>query len=145
MSFRRRHPSSSVCHQASNTITSIATSWSSSSRPGSRLSCLPAIPRALMHASHQVRCWACPDSNMVFDFKLGRSTSDRNNIGSLNFNRFITQCFHATISLSLGMSFRLGMTIAQEGSCEPYPRLPSDLLPSRVSKPPRLLFRMHRA
>ena len=38
------------------------TSGSSSSRPGSRLSCLPAIPRALMHASHQVRCWACPDA-----------------------------------------------------------------------------------
>ena len=24
--------------------------------------CLPAILRALIHASHQVRCWACPDA-----------------------------------------------------------------------------------
>ena len=34
----------------------------SSSRPDSRFSRLPTIPRALMHASHQVRCFrtACP-------------------------------------------------------------------------------------
>ena len=44
--------------------------WSSSSRPSFRLSCLPAIPRALMHASHQVRCWACPDATWYSNSSL---------------------------------------------------------------------------
>ena len=71
---------------------SIATIGSSSSRPGSNLPCLPAptCSHARITPSSMLGMSRC---NMVFNLKLGRPTSDYNNMGSLNFNRFIIDAF----------------------------------------------------
>ena len=56
------------------------------------------------------------------------------------------QCLRPQSRLRSAWVAALLLAIAQEGSCEPCPRLPSDFLRSRVPKPPpRLLFLIHRA
>ena len=88
---RRRHL---LCHQASNyqiqspqwvlVLSTKLPSLVSSNDP--TCSHVRITPNSMLDMS---RC------NMVFDFKLCRSTSDHNNIGSVNLNRLITNaCIH---------------------------------------------------
>ena len=62
-SFRRRNHHL-LCHQAS---TNHNLSRQVVPRP---LHQAPAIPRSLMQASHQVRCWACPDATWCLTSSL---------------------------------------------------------------------------
>ena len=80
--------------------------------------------------------------NMVLNFQLGRSKSNRNNMGSLTSiasssmpepHSHVQQAWLAALFLA----------ITQESSCEPYPRSPVDLPPNKSAEGPRLLFCVH--
>ena len=74
----------------------------SSSRPDSRFSCSHACvaPGSMLSVS---RC------NMMFDFQLGRPTSDRNNMGSLHLDCFIINaCVNTFDFLKYSCNFSRG-------------------------------------
>ena len=114
---------------------SIATSGSSSSRPGSRFSCPPAIPRAL----------PC--------FQLGRSTPDRNNMSiasssmpASTISFFNRHAFHFSRRTTFPTNLQLCLSAdCAGGQLWPLPTITTGLTPPRVPNAlSRLLFCMHR-
>ena len=83
--------------------------------------------------------------NMVFDLNLGRSMSDYNNIGSLDFNHFIINAFvHHLVFVWHGL--QLGFWRLRRSVAVSLTRACRRTYPLReCRRASRLLFRMHRA
>ena len=127
-------------------------SRSLSSRQDSRFSCLPAIPRAFIHASHQIRCWSCSDATWcsISSVVGHRPTAI---MGLLNLDRFvINACIHILVLNTHHLQKNkvpdefaaVSLAIGQEGSCEPQPTLAvGRTLLEGAEEAPRPLSRMH--
>ena len=82
---------------------------------------------------------------MVFDFKLGRSTSDHNNIGSLNFSRFISNAFIHNLDCN-GHELQLSSWRLRRRAAVSLTHACHRTYPFRVCRGlPDCLFRMHPA
>ena len=87
-----------------------------------------------MHASHQVRCWACPDATWC------------------SISTFVVNvCIHNLVSVGMHSicseeqnTQRICSLVSGEGSCDPYPHLAIGPTPPRGAEGPRQLICMHR-
>ena len=121
-------------------------SGSTSCQPDFRFSCLPAIRRALTHASHQVRCWRVQMHHDVRCPALSAHVPPQQRGVAEPWLLHHHQCLHhqqllffTCNSISSGAEFAASsLTIAQEGSCEPHPTLavglPSEGAPTVLSR-----------
>ena len=143
MSFRRRRHRHLLYNQASNNhnLSPPVVLFLSTRLPSCMSSSDPTCSHARITPSSML---VMSRRNMVFNLKLGRSTSDCDDIGPLNFSRFIISAFVHNLDFNkhdLQPCFwrlrrRVAVSLAHAWS---------DLLLSRVLKAHRLLFCMHRA